>query len=475
MKYFKLSKHVGFGEVVIKLRCRRLFRFGLPAGVFPGGFEGGYPKATVALIIINVVVYIITSFNKMFMSVGDYWVEVGSYIPISLVEDPSNIYRIITSMFLHGDILHIFFNMYFLYIFGKSVENTLGPLRFLILYFTSGIFATIFHTAFSYIQGATALMVPALGASGAISGVLAAYLMFYPGTSLSACWFFFIFPVCFTVRASYWLLFWFATQVIYGYARLGAAVAFFAHAGGFVAGIALLPLLISKERLEMLRFWRSYGSLFNVVFREVTIAGLGRITKLILAVLIASLVAGSAIIASDVRQLDIYVVNVSGKAVGITDLDDYVVFAIVNDALEIQTITNTYTRILINRLAGLDLLMNKSAVGKTISLVGVNTYSKLPIRGLIVNVPTYIENLTLTYDSSGVLREAYGTINTVVVSIKDTTYRFENNITYIFKINIESSYSSSKLITSTAISSFTVSTIALLVALFKDKDLAVIS
>jgi hypothetical protein len=119
--------------------------------------------------------------------------------------------------------------------------------------------------------------------------------------------------------------------------------------------------------------------------------------------------------------------------------------------------------------------MNKSAVGKTISLVGVNTYSKLPIGGLIVNVPTYIENLTLTYDSSGVLREAYGTINTVVVSIKDTTYRFENNITYVFKINIESSYSSSKLITSTAISSFTVSTIALLVALFKDKDLAVIS
>jgi len=464
-----------FGEVVVKLMYRKLFRCGLPAGVFPGGFEGSYPKVTVSLIIINTIVYVITSFNNMFMSIGSYWVEVGSYIPISLVEDPSNIYRVFTSMFLHGDILHIFFNMYFLYIFGRSVENTLGSLRFLILYFTSGIFATIFHTAFSYIQGVTALMIPALGASGAISGVLAAYLMFYPGTSLSACWFFFMFPVCFTVRASYWLLFWFATQVIYGYARLGAAVAFFAHAGGFVAGIALLLLLVNKERLEMLRFWRSYGSLFNIVFREVTVTGLGRITKLILAILIASLIAGSAVIAGDVKQLDIYVANISGKVVGITDLDGYVVFAIVNDELEIPAIANVYARILVNRLVGLDMFMNKSAANTIVNLIGIKTYSKLPLRGLVVDVPTYIENLTLIYDSSGILREAYGSIGTVVVSIIDTTYRFESNITYVFKINIESSYNGSKLVISTAIASFTISTIALLVSLFRDKELAVIS
>jgi len=473
---FKAPKsYVSFGEVVVKLRYRELFRCGLPAGVFPGGFEGGYPKVTVSLIIINTIVYVITSFNNMFMSIGSYWVEVGSYIPISLVEDPSNIYRVFTSMFLHGDILHIFFNMYFLYIFGRGVENTLGSLRFLILYFTSGIFATIFHTAFSYIQGVTALMIPALGASGAISGVLAAYLMFYPGTSLSACWFFFVFPVCFTVRASYWLLFWFATQVIYGYARLGAAVAFFAHAGGFVAGIALLLLLVNKERLEMLRFWRSYGSLFNIVFREVTVTGLGRITKLILAILIASLIAGSAVIASDVKQLDIYVANISGKVVGITDLDEYVVFAIVNDELEIPAIANVYTRILVNRLVGLDMFMNKSAANTIVNLIGIKTYSKLPLRGLVVDVPTYIENLTLIYDSLGILREAYGSIDTVVVSIRDTTYRFESNITYFFKINIESSYNGSKLVISTAIASFTISTIALLVSLFRDRELAVIS
>jgi O-antigen/teichoic acid export membrane protein len=120
-------------------------------------------------------------------------------------------------------------------------------------------------------------------------------------------------------------------------------------------------------------------------------------------------------------------------------------------------------------------------IGNTIQLytrliiITAYSISKLPLRGLVVDVPTYIENLTLIYDSSGILREAYGSIGTVVVSIIDTTYRFESNITYVFKINIESSYNGSKLVISTAIASFTISTIALLVSLFRDKELAVIS
>ncbi|MEM0453675.1 MAG: rhomboid family intramembrane serine protease [Sulfolobales archaeon] len=453
--------------------CRYLR--GLPTGVFPGGYELGYPKGTVALILINVATYVITSLNNMFMSISDYWVELGSYIPILMIEDPLNLYRVFTSMFLHGDILHIFFNMYFLYIFGKSVENSLGSSRFLMLYFMSGILATVFHTAFSYIQGAYALMIPALGASGAISGVLAAYLMFYPGTSLSACWFFFIFPVCFTVRASYWLLFWFATQVIYGYSRLGAAVAFFAHAGGFVAGIALLPLVIRRERIELLRAWRNYGHLFNVIFRDIEfVSGLGRLAKILLSVLIASLIAGSAIIISDVNQLDIYVANVNGRALNIAELNESIVFGLVNNNIEVQTITNTYTRILINRLVGLDLLINKTASSSSLEVVGLNTTSKLKIGDSVVNVPVYIERLSLVYGDNGVLKEVYGIFRTVVVSIATNSYRFGESITYDFKIEVIEHYDASRMIVSTGLVSLATSALALMVALFRDKELTIV-
>ncbi len=448
---------------------------GLPTGVFPGGFEFGYPKSTVALIIANVAVYVITSINNMFMSIGDYWVEVGSYVPILLLEDPTNLYRVVTAMFLHGDILHIFFNMYFLYVFGRSVENSLGSARFTMLYFVSGFLATVFHTAFSYIQGVSALMIPALGASGAISGVLAAYLMLYPGTSLSACWFFFIFPVCFTVRASYWLLFWFATQVMYGYSRLGADFAFFAHAGWFVAGIALLPLLVRRERLEMLRAWRGYGRIFNVIFGELDLErGLGRLAKLILSLLIASLIAGSAIIVSDVNWVGIYVADVSGRAVGAAELEDTVVFALVNNNVEVQTITNTYTRILINRLVGLDLIVNKTASSSYVELTNLNTTSKLVVGSSVIDVPVFIERLRLNYGGDGVLKEAHGILRTVVVSIGTNTYRFGESITYDFSIKIAEHYDASEMITSTALASLTTSAAALMVVMFRDKELTIV-
>ncbi len=425
--------------------------------------------------MINAVIYVITSLNNTFMSVGNYWVELGGYIPILLAKDPANMYRVITSMFLHGDLLHIFFNMYFLYVFGKSVESILGSLRFSILYFIAGLLATVFHTAFSYIQGAYALMIPALGASGAISGILAAYLMFYPGTSLTACWFFFIFPMCFTVRASYWLLFWFATQVIYGYSRLGAAIAFFAHAGGFVAGIALLPLIVNKGRLEILRGWRGYGYLFNVVFSNVRLTGgLGRLTKVILSVLIASLIAGSAVIASDVSQLDVYVVDVSGRVVGVAELKDSVVFTLVNSEIQVQTITNTYNRILINRLVGLNLIVNTSAASSSVELTNLNTTSKLKVGDLIIEVPIFIEHLRLSYDGRGILEEAYGVFKTVVVSIGTNTYRFGDSITYNFAIKVVEHYDALNIITSTSLMALTTSAIALAVVIFKDKHLAII-
>ncbi|NHV46010.1 MAG: rhomboid family intramembrane serine protease, partial [Candidatus Verstraetearchaeota archaeon] len=133
------------------------------------------PKTTLALIFSNIIIYFISSIENSFLSIGDYWLSNGAFVP-SLLFDPSQLYRIFTSMFLHADLVHLFFNMYFLYIFGRAVEETLGGKRFFILYILSGIAASIFHTAFSFLQGPMGYVIPAIGASGAISGVLGAYL-----------------------------------------------------------------------------------------------------------------------------------------------------------------------------------------------------------------------------------------------------------------------------------------------------------
>lgn len=451
---------------------------GLPMGTAGVGFEVGYPKATLALIIVNVVTYVLTSLNNLLTSIGDYWLEVGGYAPLLLIEDPQNIYRVFTSMFLHADILHIFFNMYFLYVFGKAVEGALGSTRFLLLYITSGIAASVFHTAFSYLQGITSMLVPAIGASVAISGVLGAYLMLYPGTSLTACWFFFIFPMCFTVRAAYWLLFWFATQVFYGYARLGTAVAFFAHAGGFVAGIALLPVVINSARHEALRMWGRYGSLFNVIFRGLNnlSRGLGTASKAVLAALIASLAAGSAYMLADVSQdSGFYVMDVSAKVNGLQELSYSVPVTVVNGGVELQPIPDTYVRILMNRLQGLDLIFSKALASNVVELAGVERGSKLSVGYDVIEVPTYIEYFKATYDNVGLLMSAYGKLRTYVVSIRGTWYTFSESVYYEFNIRTSGRYEVSGLIQPTALASAAISLAALLVTVLKDRDLAIIS
>ncbi|MDI6805787.1 MAG: rhomboid family intramembrane serine protease, partial [Candidatus Bathyarchaeia archaeon] len=197
-------------------------------------------------------------------------------------------------MFLHADFFHMLFNMYFLYLFGRAVENVLGGLKYLALYLISGIASSIFHTAFSFLGGSTAYVIPAIGASGAISGVLGAYLILYPGTSLIMGWMFFFFPMFFRIKAAYYLIFWFATQLIYGYARLAESTAVFAHVGGFIAGIALLPLLAKKERISQLKLLRNIALPPYLTFIPGKTVGLGSITKTIVAVLLSSLLVGAA-------------------------------------------------------------------------------------------------------------------------------------------------------------------------------------
>src|SRR5437870_8625368 len=153
--------------------------------------------------------------------------------------------NLLTSMFLHGSWLHVLGNMLYLYIFGDNVEDRLGHLRYLLFYLLCGCAA----------GGAQALSspgssVPMVGASGAIAGVSGAYFLFFPGARVVTLVPIFFFLQVIEIPAVVFLLIWFLWQLLSGVATLGSragvGVAFWAHIGGFVAGMALGPTL--RER-----------------------------------------------------------------------------------------------------------------------------------------------------------------------------------------------------------------------------------
>src|SRR5579863_155704 len=160
---------------------------------------------------------------------------------------------IFTSMFLHGGWLHLGGNMLFLWIFGNNVEDLLGRGRYLLLYLSSG-------TAAALVQALSAAhsQIPMIGASGAIAGVLGAYLMTYPRANVHCLVWIVIFFWIVTVPAWILLGLWFAMQLLSGLAAGPAApgVAFWAHVGGFTTGIILF-LLLRPRRVELLQPQRS--------------------------------------------------------------------------------------------------------------------------------------------------------------------------------------------------------------------------
>ena len=440
---------------------------------------GGYtriktrPAATLALIIANVAVYAVSSYQNFFVEVGDYWVSAGGFVP-ALIAMPTQLYRIFSSMFLHADFFHILFNMYFLYLFGRAVEEALGKLRFLALYLVSGVAASIFHTAFSFLGGASAYVIPASGASGAISGVLGAYLILFPGTSLTMGWFFFYMPVFFRMKAAYYLIFWFATQVIYGYARLGGSTAVFAHAGGFIAGIALLPLVASKERLIQFRIARQQA-LFPayVIFTPAPTKspGLGAATKAIMAVLLAALLFGAAYastglsIRGDVKAATLqYICN------GTPYLDYLGVRLPNNVSQQLYDIQLGETRVLLIRLYAVGLLYNSDKINDSVSISELNARVPVKLFRGFTYADLSIRDFSGSFDSDGFLSYGEGKLSTQAVDYytgekypKSYTFKFSSqtvNLTYVTQF--------------TGILSLVSTAFALTVALTKDRDLTLI-
>jgi rhomboid family protein len=203
------------------------------------------PFITIILIALNVVVFIYQ------LSLGR---EMNSFIfqfgmiPRDIVAG-HNLYTLFSAMFVHGGFLHIIGNMLFLWIFGDNVEDAFGHFGYLLMYLVSGL-------AGSGIQILTAInsKIPTIGASGAISGVLGAYFILYPRAKVLA-----LVPIFFFIRimnlpAYIFLGFWFLLQLLYGSAGGGSGVAFFAHVGGFVAGVLMAFLVRNRIRRRQIRY-----------------------------------------------------------------------------------------------------------------------------------------------------------------------------------------------------------------------------
>ncbi len=231
------------------------------------------PRMNLTIIAVNFIIYFICLIAPWLLvpgakSYNDVIYALG-LVPAEVLSG-QRLYTIITSMFIHAGLMHILGNMFYLYIFGDNVENVMGSFRYLLFYLISGIGATIFHitaliltpsSAISNMISSTGInpwLIPAVGASGAISGVLGAYILAFPSANIRVMVFWGFLPFFLRLPASVYIGFWFVYQIIMAlsttFAGVMAGVAFWAHVGGFLTGMALAPLFIDKRRLMRTRY-----------------------------------------------------------------------------------------------------------------------------------------------------------------------------------------------------------------------------
>jgi membrane associated rhomboid family serine protease len=201
------------------------------------------PVVTVLLIVVNILVFLY-QFSLNEYQLNDF---VARY---ALVPARFSIENIFTSMFLHGGWFHVLGNMWFLWIFGDNIEDILGHGKFLLFYLLCGVAAALLQTVLSYDS-----RVPMVGASGAIAGVMGAYMVKFPRARILTFVLIIFFIYTFEVPAWVMLIYWFALQLFGGFGAIAESqytqsggTAFFAHVGGFIAGIVLIHLLGTRER-----------------------------------------------------------------------------------------------------------------------------------------------------------------------------------------------------------------------------------
>jgi membrane associated rhomboid family serine protease len=214
-----------------------------------------FPIVTVILIAINFAVWIFYQLPHLNRSVVEYAYqpcEVVASCPAGTAVGHGWFVTAFTSMFMHGSWLHIIGNMLFLWIFGNNMEDAMGRVRYLAFYLLAGLTAIAAQTAVTLAVGTNAAAaVPTLGASGAVSGVLGAYLVLLPTASVLTLIFFFVLEV----PAFLFLGFWFGFQLWEGgfsivQPQAGGGVAFFAHIGGFAFGALTVRAFMIRPPLR---------------------------------------------------------------------------------------------------------------------------------------------------------------------------------------------------------------------------------
>jgi membrane associated rhomboid family serine protease len=206
--------------------------------------ERVYSAATVTLllIVLNTVIFL----YERLLPPETLNILIAHY---GIVPDRLRMSSLLTSMFLHGGWLHVIGNMWFLWVFGRNVEDLIGSGKFLVFYILCGLAAAVIHVFFNPFS-----RVPTIGASGAIAGVMGAYVIKFPRARITTLVPIFIFITTLEIPAVFLLLYWFAIQFFSGVGSIGysqvssGGVAWFAHVGGFLAGMLLVNLFGQRQR-----------------------------------------------------------------------------------------------------------------------------------------------------------------------------------------------------------------------------------
>ena len=219
------------------------------------------PFVTVGLIVINTLVFIYQWRLDPFSL--EYLFAQNGVVPLRFAElvagrapAAAAIPPLLTSMFLHGGFLHLLGNMWFLWIFGDNVEDQLGHFRYLVFYLACGLTASLAHIFLNLPS-----QIPSVGASGAIAGVMAGYMLLFPGARVLTLIPFFL---IFIRELPAWviLLYWIVIQIVSGLTTLGTpvalsqgGVAWWAHVGGFFAGLALVKIMGRRSQVRRYSEW----------------------------------------------------------------------------------------------------------------------------------------------------------------------------------------------------------------------------
>jgi membrane associated rhomboid family serine protease len=204
-----------------------------------------FPLVNLTLIVVNILAFLYEL--NMGPNALEGFISTWGLIPARLMSDPnSNWNTIYSSMFLHGGWFHIINNMWVLFIFGDNVEARMGKMKYVIFYLLSGTAAGLLQT---YILPSS--QVPMIGASGAVAGVLGAYLVLFPRSRVASLVpIFFIFTII-EIPAFIYLIFWFVSQLYSGWLSIGSTgsgIAWWAHIGGFTFGLIMSFFFASRRR-----------------------------------------------------------------------------------------------------------------------------------------------------------------------------------------------------------------------------------